>query len=56
MSTNSLNKPAKSYNKLNMKKLSDEINNSGSIGAKTGTSGFHQQYTQNFMEKFSDKN
>jgi hypothetical protein len=61
MSTNSgngylnFNKSSKCFNKLNMKKLADEINNSGTIGEKTGTSGFNKKYTQDFMKQFSDK-
>lgn len=61
MSTNSgskfanFNKSSKCFNKLNMKKLADEVNNSGTIGEKTGTSGFNKKYTQDFMKQFSDK-
>ena len=38
-----MNRSSKCFNKLNMKKLADDVNNSGTIGAKTGTTGLYHK-------------
>lgn len=38
-----MNRSSKCFNKLNMKKLADNVNNLDTIGAKAGTSGFYHK-------------